>query len=534
MNKFLLTALATALLPASGPAQTFLGKDRSVWVKELSGGSAAGRRSAAFALGKIGSVGDDAVSQLAAVLKDDNAAVRDAAAFALGDIATGSAQNGRDVWSGAGRLLLDRLGDSDAHVRRSAAVALGSCGPAARTAVPALSKVLEDQKNLAVVRRSAAWALGKIGKGDREGTAVASLKASLRDSNPLVLRDVAGALGDIGRPGAESAAPVLAEVVRDTNDPAVRKAALATLVGLVDPSMAKDPPDKHTVLVEVLGKALREGDAETKGLAAGALANLGEHAAPVLNDLAALLNDETVPPATRRNVALALANIPRTIRRLPSDQREAVVRKLGRALTTAFEGRRKLSSAEVADLAQARTLSGEALARIGFPDAEPVVRELLQALRKDPDPKVRHRAVWAFLNADIQRLPGVVDALLACLKDSNKSLAYDAARGLAKALKQDAPKAVIDTLETMLDDPSIKIYYKTNADVKGGSESSGGQSNVSAVIGGDGRFMAAQALASIGPAANRPGILKMLKELKNSPDKRVREECAKALVTIDK
>ena len=36
----------------------------------------------------------------------------------------------------------------------------------------------------------------------------------------------------------------------------------------------------------------------------------------------------------------------------------------------------------------------------GSPLAEGALKQLVRAIREDRDPKVRHRAIWAFLNAD--------------------------------------------------------------------------------------------------------------------------------------
>ena len=198
---------------------------------------------------------------------------------------------------------------------------------------------------------------------------------------------------------------------------------------------------------------------------------------------------------------------------------------------------RKLAPGEVSVLAETRCLSAEALARIQFPDAKPALPALLQALRKDPEVKVRQRAIWAFLNADVESLPGAKEALLDCLKDSRPVIRYDAARSLAQALRQRAPKAVLDTLEEMLNDTKLKIYCKTKVNVTsvgGENAAPGKQGKVQEDISGDGRYMAAQALAYIGPAAKRPGILRALNELKISRDERLREESRKALVAIDK
>lgn len=530
MKKLLLAALTAVLLPATAPAQSFLGKPSSAWIAQLSGGTPASRRSAAFALGKIGST--NAVPKLAATLQDDDPGVRDAAALALGEIAAISEQNGQVVWNGTGEKLLRLLNEKDPGVRRSAAVAVGSCGMAAASAVGALSTVLSNGANPPLVRRNAAWALGKIGKGGGTAEAVDSLKGALRSSeDSLVLRDIAVALGEIGRPAATKAADTLAEVAKDSKDSVVRNAVLVTLANIVDPSMAKDMGD-HKVLVEVLKKGLLAGEPAIKGLVAGALANLGEHAAPALSELANLLDDKAVPAETRRNVALALASMHKAIRALPADQKDAVVKKLGQSLLAVPA----TPSAQSRLLAETRSFCAEALARVGYDSAQPALEAVLQAVRTDPDRTVRHRAVWFFLSVGdrLKDLPRAVEALTISLKDPYWVIGYDAARGLARGLGPDAPAAAIDVLERMLKDTRVKVYDRTSAQVKGGTESSTGQSNVRETTAGDGRFMAAQALRMIGPKANRPSIIAALKELAKSPEKRCQDEAAQALAALQK
>ena len=522
MRKFLLLAVLGCLTPAPATAREFLGKDWSTWAAELSDSRVAVRRSAAFALGKLAGNVVPTTEKLAAALTDADASVRDAAAFALGEVAAADPDNANAVWGSAGEVLLEKLRDTDARVCRSAAFALGNCGATARGAIPALTQALRDDTKPPLVRRNAAWALGKIGKPVKSAAAVDSLVAALgRDrEDALVLRDVAAALGEIGRPTAEPAAKALAEVVRDSRDPVLRKTVMNALVNLIGPELARAPAGQNAIVVRVLQDALKDSDPETKDAAAGALANLGEHAVPALRDLAALLNDATARATTRRNAALALTKMAREILALPENESRAVVTKLASAL-------------DAKQPAGVRQFAAETLARLGFPAAEPALKPLLNAIRKDPDETVRHRSVWVFLTADFERLSGAREALLGCLKDANRPLRYDAARALAQGLRADAPKAVIDTLEAMLNDTTIQIYRQTNANVTGGRESGGGKSTVKPDIGGDARYMAAQALAYIGPPANRPSILKTLKALANAKDERTREHSRKALEAIN-
>jgi HEAT repeat protein len=193
MRTLYLPIVLVLVAPAAW-GQSFLGKREAAWLKELQEGQGKERRSAAFALGKLGPVSNGALTALISALKDSDAGVRDAAAFALGEI--GEARDDR-VWQRAGDELLARLKDDDARVRRSAAVALGSC-KAGRAAEDALLRTLTDRE--ATVRRGAAWALGKSGRDASPAAARGLIDALNGENDPLVLRDIAGALGALGRP----------------------------------------------------------------------------------------------------------------------------------------------------------------------------------------------------------------------------------------------------------------------------------------------------------------------------------------------
>ncbi|MCX7854524.1 MAG: HEAT repeat domain-containing protein [Anaerolineae bacterium] len=103
------------------------------------------------------------------------------------------------------------LGDGDPRIRKSAIWELGKIGP---DAVPILTELLWDEDP--EIRRHAVWALGDIG---REG--VPGLIQALRDEDPDVRWAAAWTLGEIG-PKAEDAVPALIEALRD-EDPDVRR-----------------------------------------------------------------------------------------------------------------------------------------------------------------------------------------------------------------------------------------------------------------------------------------------------------------------
>src|SRR5262249_21162379 len=127
MRRHLVSAIlcGLALVPASrgqsGGYGSYLGKKYPDWVVGLSNkGDPAVRRSAAFALGKIGRGAAAAVPQLLHLLeKDPDAGVREMAAAAVGDIILES----RQAEEGAGRPALGdpsrgrRLGLAPGHLQ---------------------------------------------------------------------------------------------------------------------------------------------------------------------------------------------------------------------------------------------------------------------------------------------------------------------------------------------------------------------------------------------------------------------------------
>ncbi len=97
-----------------------------------------------------------------------------------------------DAFSRASHFIWrDRDQDSDVHVRKLAALALGDLGPLATQAVPALIEALQDKHP--AVRRRVAVALGEIG----DVAVVAVLKKALQDSHESICRAAALALQEL-------------------------------------------------------------------------------------------------------------------------------------------------------------------------------------------------------------------------------------------------------------------------------------------------------------------------------------------------
>ena len=108
--------------------------------------------------------------------------------------------------------LIKALKDPDDDVRRSAAEALGTMGPAAAEIPPHLIEALEDQT--ADVRHSAPEALGKMGPATAES--VPQLVKALEDQNDDMRSSAAEVLNKMG-PAAESV-PQLIKVLEEDQD----------------------------------------------------------------------------------------------------------------------------------------------------------------------------------------------------------------------------------------------------------------------------------------------------------------------------
>jgi len=187
--------------------------------KVFAGGDAAARANAARALGWMGADAKEAVPALIGRFKNDSSGtVRGRAAVALIEIDP----TGAEVIS----ALAEALGDKAYGVRHTVAKVLGTCGPAAKAAIPALEKALKDERK--EVKRAAALALGKIGKD-----AVPVLEKALGTNDPFVRRYAARALGNVGD-GAAGSVNDFVKALADT-DAEVRREAVWSL-GLIGPA----------------------------------------------------------------------------------------------------------------------------------------------------------------------------------------------------------------------------------------------------------------------------------------------------------
>jgi HEAT repeat protein len=131
------------------------------------------------------------------------------------------------------RRLTIKLTAPKAADRRGAAVALGSIGPKAKSAVFALSQALLDDTD-PIVRQSAVWALGRV----RTEAAVAVLGQMLLKATDLAIRQLAAET--LGRIRSEAAITLLSQARLNDTNPTVRQAA-AEALGKTEPEPEPEP-----------------------------------------------------------------------------------------------------------------------------------------------------------------------------------------------------------------------------------------------------------------------------------------------------
>jgi HEAT repeat protein len=545
MNRLLMTVAWLVVLNGSvahAQQYNFLGKSADAWRKNLNDPDASVRRSAAYALGRLGESARDDVTALARLLRDGDDQVRDMAASALGDIARALKGGSVGAWIQSGGMLVKVLKDDPSErVRRSAAYALGAFGAQASEATKDLIKALTDDK--ASVRQNAAWALGQIrGQG---AEAVPNLCALLRDKDSLVRRDAAGALGLMGK-AAERAGTPLITLVKSEMDNVVKKTALDSLAHLAGPEQADSAKDLEPLLedkdpevalstalvlariggeqaapaLKVLRSALKSSDAHIQELVTAALANLGPNAKAAMFDLAAALTNEKNSQLVRRNAALAIAHI------------GAAAKPVVPALVKALKRSQPL---------EVRQFAAEALAQLKYPANEDGIPAILDAIQNDPDSLVRQKCVWSLfaVNSRERFLDLGADKALAKLLDAKGDedalVRYDAARKLANILEDKAPDKTVDVLLEMLTNKKLQVYNRTDVEVEGsGTEATAARANVAANLGGDARYMAVEALGWMGDkAAKRPEVVTALRKAAKDTNAKLSDAAKKALKELN-
>jgi len=337
--------------------------------------------------------------------------------------------------------LTKQFASSDPAVRRDAAFQLGKMGAAAKPAVPALIKALQDQDKQ--VWAFAIAALTELGPEAREAISalIADLSGKARGSREREQRQrTLRSAYALSRIGAEAVPPLI--VALNSDDSGVRAGAAQALGGMGaeakesipalranfghgDPSVRQEVIDALALIgpaaVGPVSEALSSNEPSARVSAALTLAQLGPVAKETEGALMQMLAKET--DASVRAAALT------ALVKVSADPRKAVPllvaavkddsEPIRHAAINAIGGSRALRRPAVLPLAAllqdgniaVRQRAAHALGRLG-PDAAEALPALLSAARAaDGDP--------VFAEALAQIGPAALPALLTALKESD-------------------------------------------------------------------------------------------------------------------
>jgi HEAT repeat protein len=180
-------------------------------VKALKDKDVGARQAAAEAFWVISRKGREAVPALTETLQDNDIMVRHGAAWGLVHVLGSEA-------TAAVPVLIALAGKPEHHqnVRRSAIVALGTIGRAAKEAAPLLASLEKDPFYQVAATRGRFLVSGAEGK-----TVVPVLITVLKDKNPWARREAATFLAELG-PAAKEALPALTDALSDDDDEACK------------------------------------------------------------------------------------------------------------------------------------------------------------------------------------------------------------------------------------------------------------------------------------------------------------------------
>ena len=382
---------------------------------------------AARAIGRIGS--NKSAESLRPLIGDENALVRAHAIYALGQL--------RVADEATLAAIIDKLNDPDAQVRRTVVSALRNIADR-KQVLPLIVKTLEDEDPAVVMpalhmlaeagpdvvpalvealdnKEARYWAclvLEELGPAAKP--AVPALQKVLGDERPEVRLQAVIALAEIG-PDAKAAMPDIVKLMAD-REPGVVYAATFALGKIGDPStidhlsraaesddrflkllgmwalarLDKDNPQRTQAAAVDLVRALAETDQGFREMAARALADLGapnELIASEVEKLTAAADHETVDRVTSALASLGPRVVPFAVKGLNVKER--------------------------------RTNSLRLLSRVG-PEAAPAVPELI-ALLNDEDPQTRIETLFT-LGAIGPGAKSAVGAAAASLGDENQEV----------------------------------------------------------------------------------------------------------------
>ena len=373
--------------------------------QKLSSSDAAGRRDAAFELGKLGPGAKPALPALIKALQDSDKQVWSfaiAAITAMGPEAQEaipalldgfSSRGGRDrekrqamvrsayaltkIGPEAIPPLIKALNAEDSGVRAGAARALGGMGPQAKEAIPALRENFGNGE--ISVRLEAVGALALIGP-----EAVVPVIEALGWNEPLQRGSAALTLAQFGAM-AKNAEPALSQMLAKETDPVARAAALTAL-----PKISADPVKTAPLLVA----AVKDDSEPIRHAAINAIAATPALRRPAVPLLAAALTDTN--PAVAQRAARALGRLgPDAADALPALIAGARAAKGDAAFADVLAqiGPAALP-ALLTELKKSDAASGAWILRTLRGFGPPAVPALIKALQQ-PDPALRASAAGA-------------------------------------------------------------------------------------------------------------------------------------------
>lgn len=484
---------AEAILAISG-VESGSGESLALFVKALEDKDERIQKSGLKAIERLGPKGKGAAPAVQKLLKSDSVYIRASAIFTLRFIV------GRDP--AFVKVFLEMLNDENSDVKLYAVTALGKLGPLAKTAVPKLIEVLNQNTKYGSVEAEAAYALSLIGE---KTLSVPALRKALKSPKRRIQQAAKSALRKLGAKltsktldprlktlngnakkslfargkaleGIVKQGKVLVPALLDALDgfhDSVRSSAVEALceIGKMDPSaipeIAKGLESKEKAIrlwtLRVLGnlgesaksvipsvqKALKDPVEKVRISAVSVLGSMGEKGAMIL---LGLLRDRKSRLRSRAVEALGVTRA----------KPELVVPALGEAVDDADESVRfaalqalgaKKNKASVAILLRALKNSGDehrgvtanSLGRIGKL-AAPALPRLLELLEKERDQSVERSLVHA-----IGRIgPGQKEVVIALVNRF-------------KSTQSKVTLEIVSTLKTMDPDPAIvlPIYIQT-------------------------------------------------------------------------
>lgn len=496
------------------------------------------------ALGRIG--GPSAVAALRQATEDRDLAVRERALIVLGETGSRGSQTDAVV-----AVLIRALDDEGA--RPVAIDQLGSCGPAASEAVPALLSLMIRDQSDDDLRWYVADALADIGP-----PAVPVLLDALATADARGRLYAVRALGGMGV-NASAGVPALATVMKYDQDATVREQAVVALssIGqsavpalteaisnesvrcfaldaLGEMDFGETPADPQ--LIGALIRALKEEEDCVRWLAARALGKLGGDSESVLCALVGALGDgdsdvcRFAAESLGSFGARAKTAVPALIKQLLHEEnvhaRACAANALGRIAPESKEVVQALAAALQDDHWAPRRAAARTLASIG-PGAQEAVPALIRALTH-VNREMRCAAALA-LGRIGPGAQAAVPALVAALKDQDHWVVVRAAEALGN-IGPGAAEAV-PALSVALKDDRHRVIAKAVGNI-GPAAREAVPALAGLLVHGRCHLRedAAEALGKIGPEARE--AVPALKEALTDPARGVRKAAAVALRKI--